>query len=847
MANELNKPSTKITSEAEAIDYVKSDGNNLEHVPNEFKSNEVCLAAVQQNGYAIDFVPKDILTEPICLAAIRQNGYSIDYILDDIKTVNMYLSAVQHGYALEYIPEDKKTYDICLAAVQANGLSLRSVPDEKKKEEICSEAVKNKGAAIYFVPEKMKSEALCSIAVQKNGAALENVPEDKKTHDVCLTAVKQTGFALEYVPKDRKTEDVCYAAVKQEGYAIKYVPEDMKTERICLAAVQQNGLVLDLIPKEKRTKDICLAAIQNNNDAIQYVPSGFLRELIKDMNEKNNSLITPENLHTVQCIWEFVMEMQITEDPETICRGSTNFHDAIIETRERNGIETVRQYMRDPDLIESIEKGWTEEVKGEMCFDWEYVPQFLSNCLDGLTLAKDWEKRLNESIGQNISAHQKTNQASANTADNKNENLITESGFVVRWEHGPHGDISGRDATFGEAVQSAMVGIEDWWRSMIEENGAEVLEARWKERLHDMRVEVCEVNGRREAGKCLWPTTEADFAQIDALGKRILDEALKAKMQGETAMEDVKQNVRQDETGVSGPQIDKDDLRDLGKAVENAMGSGGLYALEVQDKFAELGITDGDQAWEMLEQIPMVVISHNEPGYLPDSEPYAIFVGLKGEEDLDRVKDAVAEEVELYYEDSEHEEEAFALADEIRKASDEKIKDGITARTSSGHVFEANFTTAAELCSEMQIIKGNELSSEISAIDTILKSNSNVIDNYLHNINNPSKISDSMTVFLELDLDDGRMSTTVVPEGNVTIEKYETIYPEDTPENIVNLHSTADAHQQMKNEGGNRNYSLEDLAKVIVPKIEKALENRAEQKKEQSQELDQKQTKSRSR
>lgn len=131
----------------------------LESIPEEKRTQAICLAAVKQNDLTLQFVPKIERTEAIYLAALTQNGWR-----------------------LVDIPEIERTQAICLVAVTQNGLVLR------------------------YVPEIEKTEAICLAAVTQNGEALEHVPKTKKTRAICVAAVKQNRVALEYVPEIERNQ-----------------------------------------------------------------------------------------------------------------------------------------------------------------------------------------------------------------------------------------------------------------------------------------------------------------------------------------------------------------------------------------------------------------------------------------------------------------------------------------------------------------------------------------------------------------------------------------------------------------------------------------------------------------
>jgi hypothetical protein len=73
---------------------VRKDGTELQNVPEELKTAELCLAAVQQDGRALVYVP--VKLESVTLAAVKLDGRNLFYV-------------------------DRQTFEICLAAFQKSG------------------------------------------------------------------------------------------------------------------------------------------------------------------------------------------------------------------------------------------------------------------------------------------------------------------------------------------------------------------------------------------------------------------------------------------------------------------------------------------------------------------------------------------------------------------------------------------------------------------------------------------------------------------------------------------------------------------------------------------------------
>src|SRR5206468_2452135 len=98
---------TKMLEYIEWLNKVSRDGWVLEYVPDELKTNELCLAAVSNNGCALEYVPDELKTNELCLAAVSRNGWVLEYVPDELKTNELCLAAVSNcGYALQFATDE---------------------------------------------------------------------------------------------------------------------------------------------------------------------------------------------------------------------------------------------------------------------------------------------------------------------------------------------------------------------------------------------------------------------------------------------------------------------------------------------------------------------------------------------------------------------------------------------------------------------------------------------------------------------------------------------------------------------------------------------------------------------
>jgi len=57
----------------------------VQHLPDELKTGELCLAAVKQNGKTLEYVPDALKTEELCLAAVQNDDCALAYVPEELR------------------------------------------------------------------------------------------------------------------------------------------------------------------------------------------------------------------------------------------------------------------------------------------------------------------------------------------------------------------------------------------------------------------------------------------------------------------------------------------------------------------------------------------------------------------------------------------------------------------------------------------------------------------------------------------------------------------------------------------------------------------------------------------
>jgi hypothetical protein len=103
------------------------------NVPKKYRTPEFYLEEIKKNGALLEFVPAEFKTKELCLAAVLApyctQPPAIHFLPKEFQTEEMYaLSVKDDGATLGFVPQKKRSEKLCRAAVEQNGVSLKFVP-----------------------------------------------------------------------------------------------------------------------------------------------------------------------------------------------------------------------------------------------------------------------------------------------------------------------------------------------------------------------------------------------------------------------------------------------------------------------------------------------------------------------------------------------------------------------------------------------------------------------------------------------------------------------------------------------------------------------------------------------
>lgn len=89
-----------ITSIENALYVVKRNGLDLQYVPKEFQTEEVCLEAVKESGLALFHIEDQ--TEEMCLIAVKSHGSLLRFVKHPTPKVTQ-AALLQYPDAFKYV------------------------------------------------------------------------------------------------------------------------------------------------------------------------------------------------------------------------------------------------------------------------------------------------------------------------------------------------------------------------------------------------------------------------------------------------------------------------------------------------------------------------------------------------------------------------------------------------------------------------------------------------------------------------------------------------------------------------------------------------------------------------
>ena len=303
------------------LSKVGDDWRELAKVPQPFKDERMCMAALTSDGEAFQYFPRAYFNETFYPKAVATHGYALHHVPEASKTRELCMLAAKRRTSMAFIPEVFLDRLVVAEVVKNNPAQIKNVPVAVIDATLLAEYVATGQA--YDLWESCNSanvplEQVALIVVASGLDNLDKLPGYAMTEAVYRVAEQRfswgafnsqwrhtrTRHSPNYLESKTSREQLkrladdpvayrrYYARLffaawavfwddvflkrmveKLYGSIIASVPEALLSQSVCFAAVSKSGLFLRHVPASLRTLPVCVEAVRNNSETIQFVPA----------------------------------------------------------------------------------------------------------------------------------------------------------------------------------------------------------------------------------------------------------------------------------------------------------------------------------------------------------------------------------------------------------------------------------------------------------------------------------------------------------------------------------------------------------------------------------------------
>lgn len=253
------------------------DDNLIVYVSPRFQTQEFWRRVVMEGHLEmIQECPEEFRTQEMCEAAVAYMAHFLEYVPAALQTPAMHLSAVERdGSCLEYIPVSERTQELCEKALDVNAAeALRYVPPQFLTKAFCETAFVKTPESIARIPKQFQTKAMCKKAVEHWPTLLRHCRF--KTKDMCESAVHKKPTTFPAVPRHYRSEALCLHVVEHGNqFCWRMFKKGDYTEAVCHALLAKSHASIGQFPPPFQTRDMHILAVQSKPYAWNFIPKRF--------------------------------------------------------------------------------------------------------------------------------------------------------------------------------------------------------------------------------------------------------------------------------------------------------------------------------------------------------------------------------------------------------------------------------------------------------------------------------------------------------------------------------------------------------------------------------------------
>lgn len=262
-------------------------------VPEKYQTDKVCFSAIQRVGN-IPLIPEKYKAKNIWDYLLFLDNSIFENTPDEFKTPEICVAAVQkdpRNFTL--CPKELQTYELATITVQSHTQeALGCIPKELIDRELCLKAVRTSPMSFEFVPKEYIDKEMVKAAVYSSNTQwcyrwVFSDAEDFLDRELCLRIVEVRSHFVKNLPKRILTPDFLMEAVQKNPYVVCDIPDELKTDELYMAAYSVDPSVIRMFPEHLITKELIRKALIRDSYCVSWAvkhvddPDFFL-EVVKE-------------------------------------------------------------------------------------------------------------------------------------------------------------------------------------------------------------------------------------------------------------------------------------------------------------------------------------------------------------------------------------------------------------------------------------------------------------------------------------------------------------------------------------------------------------------------------------
>jgi len=206
---------THLRSEKIAESVLTKQPFHMNKFDKKYITYELCLKIVASHGRNLEHIPVEFMTDELCTTAVYECTDALRYVKNPSKELIMY-GISKDGDFLSLLDDKDKTYELCMQAVSTSGRAIKHVPYRFQTNEICEIAIDKYHFALDDIINP--TDEVCIKAIKKNSTYNEKFLKNKSPRTKIIGIINGTSREIYDCDNEYKLAEIIHSEHKINIY-----------------------------------------------------------------------------------------------------------------------------------------------------------------------------------------------------------------------------------------------------------------------------------------------------------------------------------------------------------------------------------------------------------------------------------------------------------------------------------------------------------------------------------------------------------------------------------------------------------------------------------------------------